>query len=541
MITIGAIPKAFTGVHEIIQRNAILSWNMLPCNKEIILCGTEDGVLDIAKEVNARVVDNIRCDEFGTPTVDSIFSALQETATYNLVCYINSDIIITPHFVPAIMATLNHFSMFLLTARRWNVKVDKYLEFKPGWDVEFVNHVKKWGVLDIPQAIDIFVFTRGLFHNIPPFSIGRSYWDNWLLSEAKRNRAAVIDGTADLTIVHQNHPYTGFKSLKEIQESTQGRRNFLLAGNSKFYLGKITDATHTLSDGRLTEVSRKTVSIIISHNGSFRSLEECLRSISSLDYHKGYLEIIVVSDISKEYLSDLSVRFPFIKICSNTMHNHAAAYNKGASYSTGEILAFVESNCLPSKNWIQQGLKALEDSAYQGIVTGSFLFDSTTGQNLNCVQNYDRARFYFQLKLGHLITNIFTHRRVFYEVGSFNEEHAQGCRDEDWYRRALSQEKQIIKCNDCFLFYSPIYKWCELYDRVMSQIKRDYGLAKNQSPDSELCRVKGQSMSSNIQRDLKALLQNTWASKTDLIKALFAQIVVICLIWREVARSKLKV
>ena len=37
------------------------------------------------------------------------------------------------------------------------------------------------GKLDVPDAMDYFVHTRGLWPKIPPYAVGRFTWDSWML------------------------------------------------------------------------------------------------------------------------------------------------------------------------------------------------------------------------------------------------------------------------------------------------------------------------------------------------------------------------
>ena len=56
MISIYSAPKAFSESENVnrIQRNAILSWQHLPVEKEIILLGKEEGVKECAQEFGCR-------------------------------------------------------------------------------------------------------------------------------------------------------------------------------------------------------------------------------------------------------------------------------------------------------------------------------------------------------------------------------------------------------------------------------------------------------------------------------------------------------
>ena len=59
MLTIFAIPKAFKGHVDIIQRNALKSWTLLQPQCEIILCGDDPGVAEVAGDFGAEHLPDI--------------------------------------------------------------------------------------------------------------------------------------------------------------------------------------------------------------------------------------------------------------------------------------------------------------------------------------------------------------------------------------------------------------------------------------------------------------------------------------------------
>jgi len=89
-----------------------------------------------------------------------------------------------------------------------------------------------------------------LRERIPEFVIGRPGWDNWLLWFARSTGASLIDASAVVCAVHQNHDYgyhpegeTGVWQGEEAQENYK-----LLEGHRKF--ATLENATHILrADG----------------------------------------------------------------------------------------------------------------------------------------------------------------------------------------------------------------------------------------------------------------------------------------------------
>src|SRR5467141_3820646 len=101
MLTLFAIPKAFTGHIGIIQRNAIRSWTLLRPQCEIILFGDDEGTADVAEEFGIRHIPQVERNEFGTPLVNDMFEKAQNLGSHELCCFVNSDIILMNDFMEA--------------------------------------------------------------------------------------------------------------------------------------------------------------------------------------------------------------------------------------------------------------------------------------------------------------------------------------------------------------------------------------------------------------------------------------------------------
>jgi hypothetical protein len=169
MLTIFSCPKPFTNSHiNIIQRNAIRSWTLLKPKPEIILLGNDEGVSEICREFNLIHIPEIERNEYGTPLLNSIFSEAEKAASHQLMCYINADIILMSDFMKAIEVVINQMKPpFLLIGRRYDLEINELLSFESEDDLRCLLREK--GKLYLPTGLDYFVFTKGLFGEIPPF------------------------------------------------------------------------------------------------------------------------------------------------------------------------------------------------------------------------------------------------------------------------------------------------------------------------------------------------------------------------------------
>jgi mycofactocin glycosyltransferase len=120
------------------------------------------------------------------------------------------------------------------------------------------------------------------------------------------------------------------------------------------------------------------VSIIIpSHNRAYQ-LERCLRSLFALNYPADSLEIIVVDDASTDETSTILQQLlqePIIQGKAIHIIRHAdwqgvaSSRNSGAEAAHYGLLAYIDSDCVASPNWLTDLVPVFQD-AHIGAVGG---------------------------------------------------------------------------------------------------------------------------------------------------------------------------
>lgn len=208
MLTIFSCPKPFKGHIGTIQRNAIRSWRLLDPAIEIILVGNEEGTAKIAEEFGIRHIPDVAVNEYGTPFVRDIFHEAQKYAKFDILCYVNTDIILLKDFTDAVKRVERGQKPFLLVGQRWDLRVDELMVCTDNWQVGLREKVKASGTLHSKYAIDYFVFRGDFLEEMPPFVIGRPRWDNWVVFQARMEKVNVIDATPVVCAIHQKHDYS---------------------------------------------------------------------------------------------------------------------------------------------------------------------------------------------------------------------------------------------------------------------------------------------------------------------------------------------
>jgi hypothetical protein len=248
MLTFFSTPKPFQGHINVIQRNALRSWQQVHRDVEILLFGDDAGAAEVCAELGIRHVPGVRKNRYGTKYLASIYDQAQELARHDLLCHVNCDILLLDDFPRAVARVADASDPLLMAGRRWDVDIREPLLFEsPGWQDEVRKLAIQTNRQQPSQWIDYFVFPKGLFHKqIPEFVIGRPGWDNWLLWYARNSGARLIDASAVVRAVHQNHDY-GYHPEGErgVWEGEEAQENYaLLEGHRRFRT--LDNATHLL-------------------------------------------------------------------------------------------------------------------------------------------------------------------------------------------------------------------------------------------------------------------------------------------------------
>jgi len=152
-------------------------------------------------------VESLERNEFGTPLVSDVFNKGREHGSGEVLVFVNADIILPPRFAEAVAIVARRFSSFLLVGRRIDLDVTEEMEFGPDWYERLSARALATGTERGDLCIDYFAFNRDLFASIPPFAIGRTRYDNWLIWKAAEEGAPVIDCSPFVRVIHQNHDY----------------------------------------------------------------------------------------------------------------------------------------------------------------------------------------------------------------------------------------------------------------------------------------------------------------------------------------------
>jgi hypothetical protein len=246
-ITILAMPKPFQGHVGIIQRNAIKSWTKLKPRPEIFLFGEEAGTAEIAAELQIGHLRDIHRSELGTPLLNDLLNRAREVTKTPMLAYVNSDIILLQKFQDAVTAAHSQFSQFLAVAYRWEIDMRSELDFAGDRPLR-VDQLPP-GHPGHHTAIDVFVFTRDMYVDVPPLALGRAWFDQWLIKDALLHGIPVVDVTKIARAIHQQHDYGHIAGgQRGAYAGEEALRNLELYGGVQ-HAFTLLHATHELLPG----------------------------------------------------------------------------------------------------------------------------------------------------------------------------------------------------------------------------------------------------------------------------------------------------
>ena len=227
-LTLFATPKAFRGHFAIIQKNAITSWTRLQPKVDVILFGNDPGTAEMAQELGIRHIGDIACNQSGAPRVDDLFAKAEDAVPHGLLCYVNADIMLMDDF-PRAVRRLASLSPLMMIGRRWDTDITEPWNFQAkDWQARLQTLVRTQGKQGTAGAIDYFLFSKGLGRNLLPLALGRTLWDHWLVWNARKQGAAIVDASEVVMAVHQNHDYShhpaGTAGVWRGEEAKQNRK-----------------------------------------------------------------------------------------------------------------------------------------------------------------------------------------------------------------------------------------------------------------------------------------------------------------------------
>ena len=129
------------------------------------------------------------------------------------------------------------------------------------------------------------------------------------------------------------------------------------------------------------------ISVVIPVYNSESYLARCLEALLAQDYPAEHFEILVVDNNSTDASRQIAEGFDPVRLLNESKQSSYAARNRAIREASGEIIAFLDPDCVPVPDWLSTIAAALEPPERM-IVLGKREFDAPT-RGLRRLSDYD--------------------------------------------------------------------------------------------------------------------------------------------------------
>ena len=212
------------------------------------------------------------------------------------------------------------------------------------------------------------------------------------------------------------------------------------------------------------------VSVIIPHFNDQARLSRCLTLLEKQTYPSHRYEIIVV-DNGSDSLPEATVNSsPHSRLLFEAKPGSYIARNRGISVAQGEVIAFTDSDCVPSLDWLDQGVDAITRNSNMGFIAGHINVFPRNTEAPTIAEQYEMVRA-FPIKENvekyhfGVTGNLFTLRNVIDRVGLFDET-LKSSGDSDWCERVYAQGYNIVYAEGVCVNHPARMRVKDIYQRA---------------------------------------------------------------------------
>jgi GT2 family glycosyltransferase len=222
------------------------------------------------------------------------------------------------------------------------------------------------------------------------------------------------------------------------------------------------------------------VSVIVPHYRDLPALRICLEKLAAQTFPRDEFEVVVADNGSPEVDELRSIVAGKARLVVVRERGAGPARNGGVAIATGEVLAFVDSDCQAEPEWLAEGVKALSTYDFVGGRVKVLVEDQT---HMTPTEAFERV-FAFDFK--NYITrkgfagagNLFCSRALFQQVGGYRSVVSE---DVDWSRRARAKGYRIGFAPEAIVGHPARRTWRELHAKWRRINAEMYQLAAERS------------------------------------------------------------
>jgi glycosyltransferase involved in cell wall biosynthesis len=137
-----------------------------------------------------------------------------------------------------------------------------------------------------------------------------------------------------------------------------------------------SNSSSTLQDGRKANIDpcetelAVLISVIIPVRNEERTIGSCLEALALQDYSKKFFEVLVVDNGSTDRTLSTVLSYADhlrVKVIEKPLATISALRNEGSAAASGDLLAFLDADCIPPRTWLSTAAAIFEANPYQII------------------------------------------------------------------------------------------------------------------------------------------------------------------------------
>jgi GT2 family glycosyltransferase len=204
------------------------------------------------------------------------------------------------------------------------------------------------------------------------------------------------------------------------------------------------------------------ISVIIPHYRDVENLKVCLQALQTQSIARASFEIIVADNGSPGAGAvQAAAGAADARLVIAKDRGAGPARNAGAGAALGEILAFIDSDCVPQPQWLAEGMKALSRFDFVGGKVNVLIADP---QRMTAIEAFEKVFAFdneaYVTKKGFTGSgNLFCPRALFETVGGFR---AAVSEDVEWSHRATGHGFRLGYAPDAAVGHPARRTWPEL-------------------------------------------------------------------------------
>lgn len=222
------------------------------------------------------------------------------------------------------------------------------------------------------------------------------------------------------------------------------------------------------------------VSVIIPHYNDMDNLRYCLKLLSEQTLPSNRYEIVVADNNSECGLAAVTdLCGERARVIAARIQGAAEARNAAVRASRGAVLAFIDSDCRPTPQWLEEGINALGSA---DIIGGKVEVDFAIADSPTAVEAFEKVfafdfKRYIEKDKFSGTGNMFVRRSTFNEVGDFRSGVSE---DREWGNRAVRMGFALKYAGGVIVSHPARKNWIELESKMEAHHSTDVYLQGRQ-------------------------------------------------------------